>query len=56
MAGQVAERNDAGYWWEPSRGGDEPIGMAMNRFAHRIIMSVLLVAALVLIWNVLGSR
>jgi hypothetical protein len=51
MAGQVAERNDAGYWWEPSRGG-----AAMNRFVHRIIMSVLLVAALVLIWNVLGSR
>jgi len=28
----------------------------MNRFVHRIIMSVLLVAALVLIWNVLGTR
>jgi len=28
----------------------------MYRFVHRIIMSVLLVAALVLIWNVLGSR
>jgi len=28
----------------------------MNRLVHRIIMSVLLVAALVLIWNVLGSR
>jgi len=28
----------------------------VNRFAHRIIMSVLLVAALVLIWNVLGAR
>jgi len=28
----------------------------MNRFVHRIIMSVLLVAALVLIWNVLGPR
>jgi len=28
----------------------------MNRFVHRMIMSVLLVAALVLIWNVLGSR
>jgi len=30
----------------------------MNRFVHRIIMSVLLVAALVLIWiwNVLGAR
>jgi len=28
----------------------------MNLFVHRIIMSVLLVAALVLIWNVLGSR
>jgi len=28
----------------------------MNRFVHRIIMSVLLVAALVLIWNLLGAR
>jgi len=28
----------------------------MNRFVHRIIMSLLLVAALVLIWNVLGAR
>jgi hypothetical protein len=28
----------------------------MNRFVHRIIMSLLLVAALVLIWNVLGTR
>jgi len=28
----------------------------MNRFVHRIIMSVLLVATLVLIWNVLGAR
>jgi len=28
----------------------------MNRFVHRIVMSVLLVAALVLIWNVLGAR
>jgi hypothetical protein len=33
-----------------------PGGPAMNRFAHRIIMSVLLIAALVLIWNVLGPR
>ncbi|MCA1415038.1 hypothetical protein I6F30_28490 [Bradyrhizobium sp. NBAIM20] len=31
-------------------------GPAMNRFVHRIIMSLLLVAALVLIWNVLGAR
>jgi hypothetical protein len=31
-------------------------GRAMNRFIHRIIMAVLLGAALVLIWNVLGSR
>jgi hypothetical protein len=31
-------------------------GAAMNRFVHRLIMSVLLAAALVLIWNVLGSR
>jgi len=28
----------------------------MNRFVHRAIMSLLLVAALVLIWNVLGTR
>jgi len=28
----------------------------MNRFVHRIIMSVLLVAALAIIWNVLGAR
>jgi len=28
----------------------------MNRFVHRIIMSVLLVAALAVIWNVLGAR
>ena len=28
----------------------------MNRFAHRIIMSVLLVAALVLIWDALRRR
>ncbi|WP_283815473.1 hypothetical protein [Bradyrhizobium campsiandrae] len=31
-------------------------GLAMNRFVPRLIMSVLLVAALVLIWNVLGPR
>jgi predicted nucleic acid-binding Zn ribbon protein len=28
----------------------------MNRFARRAIMLVLLVAALVIIWNVLGER
>jgi len=28
----------------------------MNRVVHRIIMSVLLVAALAVIWNVLGTR
>jgi len=28
----------------------------MNRFVHRAVMSLLLVAALVLIWNVLGAR
>jgi len=28
----------------------------MNRFVHRIIMTVLLVAALAIIWNVLGGR
>jgi len=28
----------------------------MNRVVHRIIMSVLLVAVLAVIWNVLGTR
>jgi len=28
----------------------------MNRFVHRLIMSMLLAAVLVLVWNVLGSR
>jgi len=28
----------------------------MNRFVHRLIMSMLLVAVFVLVWNVLGSR
>jgi len=28
----------------------------MNRFVNRIIMTVLLVAALAIIWNVLGGR
>ncbi|MFK4507815.1 hypothetical protein IQ17_02669 [Bradyrhizobium daqingense] len=56
MARQATEKNDAGFCLWPSRRGDEPIGMAMNRFVHRIIMFVLLVAALVLIWNVLGTR
>jgi predicted nucleic acid-binding Zn ribbon protein len=32
------------------------MGAAMNRFVHRFIMSMLLVAVLVLVWNVLGSR
>jgi hypothetical protein len=32
------------------------LGAAMNRFVHRLIMSMLLVAVLVLVWNVLGSR
>jgi hypothetical protein len=29
---------------------------AMNRTVHRIIMAVLLAAALAVIWNVLGGR
>jgi hypothetical protein len=33
-----------------------PARSAMNRFVHRIILSVLLVAALAVIWNVLGAR
>jgi predicted nucleic acid-binding Zn ribbon protein len=32
------------------------VGAKMNRFVHRLIMSMLLVAVLVLVWNVLGSR
>jgi hypothetical protein len=32
------------------------VGPAMNRVVHRIIMSVLLVAVLAVIWNVLGTR
>jgi len=28
----------------------------MNRLVHRIVMSVLLMAALAVIWNVLGAR
>jgi hypothetical protein len=46
-----AQRDDLGLAWLSSLAG-----RAMNRFVHRVIMSVLLVAALVLIWNVLGSR
>jgi hypothetical protein len=30
--------------------------VAMNRIVHRIIMVVLLAAALAIIWNVLGGR
>ncbi|SFH85992.1 hypothetical protein [Bradyrhizobium sp. cf659] len=47
----MPEKIDLGRWWLQSLAGP-----AMNRFVHRIIMSVLLVAALVLIWNVLGAR
>jgi hypothetical protein len=47
----VLEKVDLRLWWASSLGG-----AAMNRFVHRLIMSVLLVAALVLIWNVLGAR
>jgi hypothetical protein len=32
------------------------MGADMNRFVHRLIMSMLLIAVLVLVWNVLGSR
>jgi hypothetical protein len=45
------EKIDLRLWWLSSF-----TGAAMNRFVHRLIMSVLLAAALVLIWNVLGSR
>jgi hypothetical protein len=51
MARQVPEKNGVGLWSRPNLAG-----AAMNRFVHRIVMSVLLVAALVLIWNVLGAR
>jgi hypothetical protein len=47
----LREENDLRRWWCSSLAG-----RAMNRFVHRIIMSVLLVAAFVLIWNLLGSR
>ncbi|WP_257194492.1 MULTISPECIES: hypothetical protein [unclassified Bradyrhizobium] len=45
------DRIEFGFWDLNSLAGP-----AMTRFVHRIIMSVLLVAALVLIWNVLGAR
>lgn len=48
---RTVEKIDHGVWWSSSSAGE-----AMNRFVHRLIMSVLLVAALVLIWDVLGSR
>ncbi|MDE5444051.1 hypothetical protein GWG65_21885 [Bradyrhizobium sp. CSA207] len=47
----ASEQNDLGFVWLPSLAG-----AAMNRFVHRIIMSVLLVAVLAIIWNVLGTR
>jgi hypothetical protein len=47
----ASEKNDPGLWWLCSLAGS-----AMNRFVHRIIMSVLLVAVLAIIWNVLGTR
>jgi len=34
----------------------DQVGSAMNRFVHRLIMALLLAAALAVIWNVLGSR
>ena len=48
---RMLDKIDLGLGWSSSSAG-----AAMNRFVHRLIMSVLLVAALVLIWNVLGSR
>lgn len=48
---RMQEKIDPGPWWSSSLAG-----AAMNRFVHRLIMSALLIAALVLIWNVLGSR
>jgi hypothetical protein len=47
----VMQQNDFGVSWLSSLAG-----AAMNRFVHRIIMSVLLVAALAVIWNLLGTR
>jgi len=32
------------------------IGFAMNQIWHRLIMGLLLIAALALIWNILGTR
>lgn len=48
---RLLEKIDPRPWWSSSLAG-----AAMNQFVHRFIMSALLVAALVLIWNVLGSR
>ncbi len=47
----MPERIGFSLWWSGSLAG-----ALMSRFVHRIIMSVLLVAVLVLIWNVLGAR
>lgn len=47
----MPEKINLSLWWSAG-----PAGTPMNRFGHRIVMSVLLVAALVLIWNVLGTR
>ncbi|MBP0113965.1 hypothetical protein [Bradyrhizobium vignae] len=51
LDGRFEEENRS--WVLAARDMDGP---AMTRFVHRIIMSLLLVAALVLIWNVLGAR
>ncbi|MGY4436922.1 hypothetical protein ACVWWO_009399 [Bradyrhizobium sp. F1.13.1] len=58
-----AEMRRVGAWqvnWEKDCVGlqsrPNPVGADMNRFVHRLIMSMLLVAVLVLVWNVLGSR
>jgi hypothetical protein len=39
---------------QPSRSGSHGRGYPMNGIIHRIVMSVLLIAALVLFWYLLG--
>jgi hypothetical protein len=51
MRRHILETIDLGLWLSSRSSGP-----AMNRFVHRLIMAVLLAAALVVIWNVLGAR
>jgi hypothetical protein len=40
---------------EAEEGREEIQGSGMNRIWDRVILSVLLIAALAIVWNVLGS-